>query len=88
MARFACIGGVNVGDRFTGSRCAVVAVKTWLPQHCGMIELRIPVIGIVAGVTRLSGGQVIGPFAYGDYIVVAIGALADHLAVIHRIDLP
>ena len=66
MAGFARIGGIDMVCGFTRRRCSIVAVKTGLPQHGGVIELRIPVIGIVAGIARFSRGQVIRPFAYGD----------------------
>lgn len=53
-----------------------------------MIELGIPVSGIVAGITRLSGGQMIGAFTNGDHIIMAIGTQAYDLGMIHHAHLP
>jgi hypothetical protein len=56
VARLTHVRGIDMGSGFTGCSGTIVTIYARLPQDSSVIELRIPISGIVARIARFRGG--------------------------------
>lgn len=79
----ATITAINMRGRLTCGSSTVVTIETGLSDDSAVVEGDIPVGGRVTRIACLSGNNVRGMFAGGDYTVVTTFTTADHLKVIN-----
>lgn len=84
MASFALIGSGRMGGAFTARRRSVMAGRAGLRTGLAVIELRgFPCRRGVAVVAAQRRGNVRGPLAGRDLVIMAVLAQADHLFVVY-----